>query len=52
MQQIARANAPLLEGLKDLIGSTENSRFRDLLALVADDLEGGKLLSEALCRAS
>lgn len=48
MQQIARANAPLLEGLKDLISSTENSRFRDLLALVADDLEGGKLLSEAL----
>jgi type IV pilus assembly protein PilC len=48
MQQIARANAPLLEGLKDLITSTENSRFRDLLALLADDLEGGKLLSEAL----
>jgi type IV pilus assembly protein PilC len=48
MQQIARANAPLLEGLKDLIDSTENSRFRDLLTLVADDLEGGKLLSEAL----
>jgi type IV pilus assembly protein PilC len=48
MQQIARANAPLLDGLKDLIASTENSRFRDLLALVADDLEGGKLLSEAL----
>ena len=48
MQQIARANAPLLDGLKDLIASTENSRFRDLLTLVADDLEGGKLLSEAL----
>ncbi|OYY93395.1 MAG: hypothetical protein B7Y41_11530 [Hydrogenophilales bacterium 28-61-23] len=48
MQQISRANAPLLEGLKDLIASTENSRFRDLLALVAEDLEGGKLLSEAL----
>ena len=48
MQQIARANASLLEGLKDLITSTENSRFRDLLALLADDLEGGKLLSEAL----
>ena len=48
MQQIARANAPLLEGLKDLIASTENSRFHDLLALLADDLEGGKLLSEAL----
>lgn len=48
MQQIARTNAPLLDGLKDLIDSTENSRFRDLLTLVADDLEGGKLLSEAL----
>ncbi len=48
MQQIARANAPLLEGIKELIDSTENSRFRDLLTLVADDLEGGKLLSEAL----
>ncbi|MEW5789734.1 MAG: type II secretion system F family protein [Pseudomonadota bacterium] len=48
MQQIARTNAPLLDGLKDLIDSTENSRFRELLALVADDLEGGKLLSEAL----
>ena len=48
MQQLARTNAPLLDGLKDLIDSTENSRFRDLLTLVADDLEGGKLLSEAL----
>lgn len=48
MQQISRANAPLLDGLKDLIASAENSRFRDLLALVAEDLEGGKLLSEAL----
>ena len=48
MQQLARANAPLLDGLKDLIDSTEASGFRDLLALVADDLEGGKLLSEAL----
>lgn len=48
MQQIARANAPLLEGLRDLIDSSENSSFRDLLSLVADDLEGGKLLSEAL----
>lgn len=48
MQQIARVNAPLLEGLRDLIDSTGNSSFRDLLSLVADDLEGGKLLSEAL----
>lgn len=48
IQQITRTNAPLLEGLKDLVAGTENTRFRDLLILVVDDLEGGKLLSEAL----
>jgi type IV pilus assembly protein PilC len=48
VQQIARANAPLLEGLKDLVAGADNSHFRDLLILVVDDLEGGKLLSEAL----
>lgn len=48
VQQIARTNAPLLDGLKDLVAGAENSRFRDLLILVVDDLEGGKLLSEAL----
>ncbi len=48
IQQITRTNAPLLEGLKDLVAGAENTRFRDLLILVVDDLEGGKLLSEAL----
>lgn len=48
VQQIARTNAPLLDGLRDLVAGAENSRFRDLLILVVDDLEGGKLLSEAL----
>ncbi len=48
MQQLARSGSPLLEGLRDLLDSTGNSGFRDLLSLVADDLEGGKLLSEAL----
>lgn len=48
IQQIARTNASLLDGLKDLVAGTDNTRFRDLLILVVDDLEGGKLLSEAL----
>jgi len=48
IQQIARTNAPLLDGLKDLVAGAENTRFRDLLLLVVDDLESGKLLSEAL----
>jgi len=48
IQQIARTNASLLEGLKDLVAGADNTRFRDLLILIVDDLEGGKLLSEAL----
>ncbi|MCU0841341.1 MAG: type II secretion system F family protein [Thiobacillaceae bacterium] len=48
IQQLARAGVPLLDGLRDLIAVTGKSHFRDVLSLVADDLEGGKLLSEAL----
>jgi type IV pilus assembly protein PilC len=48
VQQISRAGVPLLDGLRDLIAVTGNSHFRDVLSLVADDLEGGRLLSQAL----
>lgn len=48
VQQIARSGAPLLEGLRDLVAGSESNRFRELLSLVVDDLESGKLLSEAL----
>ena len=48
IQQIARSNTSLLDGLRDLVAGADNTRFRDLLILLLDDLEGGKLLSEAL----
>lgn len=48
MQHLSKAGVPLLQGLHDLIDATPNSRFRDVLSLVTDDLEGGKLLSQAL----
>jgi len=48
VQQITRTGASLLDGLKDLVAGAESTRFRDLLTLVVDDLESGKLLSEAL----
>lgn len=48
MQHLARSGIPLLQGLHDLIDATGNSRFRDVLSLVTDDVEGGKLLSQAL----
>ncbi len=48
VQQLSRAGVPLLDGLRDLIAVTGNTHFREVLSLVADDLEGGRLLSEAL----
>lgn len=48
VQQLTRAGVPLLEGLRDLIAVTGNGHFREVLTLVAEDLEGGKTLSQAL----
>lgn len=48
VHHLSRAGVPLLEGLRDLIAASGNAPFRDVLSLVADDLEGGRLLSQAL----
>ncbi|MCS6785501.1 MAG: type II secretion system F family protein [Thiobacillaceae bacterium] len=48
MQQVARAGVPLPEGLRDLVAVTPRGPFRQVLTLLADDIEGGRLLSDAL----
>jgi len=48
MRYITRARIPLLEGLRDLRDSMEKRGFRDVLTALAEDLEGGKVLSQAL----
>ncbi len=48
MEQITRAGIPLLEGLRDLRDSIENPRFKEVLTSLLEDMEGGKLLSQAL----
>lgn len=50
LEQITRSGIPLLDGLADLGASTENPRFREVLSAVHEDMEGGKLLSEALAQ--
>ena len=50
LEQIARSGIPLLDGLADLAESTDNKRFRDVISAVHEDMEGGKLLSEALAQ--
>mgnify|MGYP001206664422 len=48
MRYITRAGIPLLDGLRDLRDSMEKPGFRDVLTSLLEDLEGGKVLSQAL----
>ncbi|MGA7950248.1 MAG: type II secretion system F family protein [Thiobacillaceae bacterium] len=48
LEQITRAGIPLLDGLRDLRDSMDNRAFRDILTALLEDLEGGKVLSQAL----
>ncbi|MDP1932728.1 MAG: type II secretion system F family protein [Gammaproteobacteria bacterium] len=48
MEQLTRAGVPMLEGLSDLRDSLEHPRFREVIANLIDEIEGGKSLSEAL----
>ncbi len=50
LEQITRSGLPLLDGLADLAASTDNARLREVLSSVHEDMEGGKLLSEALAQ--
>ena len=48
LRYITRAGIPLPDGLRDLRDSMEKRGFRDVLTALLEDLEGGKVLSQAL----
>lgn len=48
LEQLTRAGVPLLEGLADLRDSLDHPQFRQIIANILDEVEGGKMLSEAL----
>lgn len=48
MEQISRAGIPILDGVRDLRDSIDNTRFRDILTALLEDMEGGKLMSQAM----
>lgn len=48
MEQLTRAGVPILEGLSDLRDSTTHPHFKDIIAAVVDEIQGGKTLSQAL----
>ncbi len=48
LEQLNSAGVPILEGLNDLRESTSNPYFQKVLGAVSSEVEGGKMLSEAL----
>jgi type IV pilus assembly protein PilC len=50
MEHLIRAGVPLLDTLHDLRDSADNPRFRNVVAEVADSIESGASLSQALAQ--
>ena len=50
MEQLTAAGVPILEGLTDLRDSLEQPRFREVIADMIENIEGGSQLSEAMMR--
>jgi type IV pilus assembly protein PilC len=48
MEQLTRSGVPLLDGIRDLRDSIENLRFREVLTTLLEDMEGGRVLSQAM----
>ncbi|HUP94178.1 MAG TPA: type II secretion system F family protein [Burkholderiales bacterium] len=48
IEQMNRSGIPMLEGLRDLRTSIENPRFREVLTVMIEDMEGGKVLSQCM----
>lgn len=48
LEQMTRAGIPLFEGLTDLRDSTDHIRLKEVAAALREDLEGGRLLSQAM----
>lgn len=48
LEQLTSAGVPILDGLNDLRESTQNLYFQKVLGAIAGEVEGGKMLSQAL----
>ncbi len=48
MEQMVRSGIPIIDGLRDMRDTLESQRFRDVLAVMTEDMEGGKVLSQCM----
>lgn len=48
MEQMNKSGIPIIDGLRDLRDTLDNPRFREILTVMTEDMEGGKVLSDCL----
>ena len=48
LEQLTSSGVPILDGLNDLRESTQNLYFQKILGAIAGEVEGGRMLSQAL----
>jgi type IV pilus assembly protein PilC len=48
MEQMVRSGIPILDGLRDMRDTIENPRFREVLTVMTEDMEGGRVLSHCM----
>ena len=48
IEQMSRSGIPMLDGLRDLRNSIDSPRFREVLTVMIEDMEGGKVLSQCM----
>jgi type IV pilus assembly protein PilC len=48
VEQMSRSGIPILDGLRDLRNTIELPRFREILTVMIEDMEGGKVLSQCM----
>jgi type IV pilus assembly protein PilC len=48
MEQMVRSGIPILDGLRDMRDSIDSPRFREVLTVMTEDMEGGNVLSQCM----
>src|SRR5262249_2260858 len=48
LEQMIRSGIPIIDGLRDMRDSIENPRFREVLTVMTEDMEGGRVLSQCM----
>src|SRR5262245_23665383 len=48
MEQMVRSGIPIIDGLRDMRDTMDNPRFREVLTVMTEDMEGGRVLSQTL----